>query len=280
MKIAIAGGHSRKAQGAVGHLNEYECDRAYVAQLIPALRAAGHEVVDCSNEMATQDAELAEEVRIANASGADLFLAAHFNAGGGTGTEAWHYDGDAAGRALAARMSANVASALGLRDRGAKATRSLYVIRSTKMTAVLLEVCFVDTQADADAWHRTSWAALTKAVVDAIGGTSSGAAQAPAQPSQGATGSTGTGFGGVYRCQVDRLRVRTGPGLAYPQAVDANGDPVYYDKGGEVTLDDWYKIADGWVWGRYTGAQSGQLRYVAVGKPTGGPAADDYLVKA
>lgn len=276
MKIAIAGGHSRKAQGAVGYLNEYECDRAYVAQLIPALRAAGHEVVDCSNEMATQDAELAEEVRIANASGADLFLAAHFNAGGGTGTEVWHYDGDAAGRALAARMSANVASALGLRDRGAKATRSLYVIRSTKMTAVLLEVCFVDTQADADAWHRTSWAALIEAVVDAIGGTSSVPAQAPAQPSQGATGSTertGTGFGGCYRCTVNNLNVRTAPSLSGKVVAQ-------YSKGQTVILDDWYAIADGWVWGRYTGATSGQKRYVAVGKPTGGPAADDYLVKA
>lgn len=52
-----------------------------------------------------------------------------------------------------------------------------------------------------------------------------------------------------------------------------------YNKGQTVVLDDWYKIADGWVWGRYTGAQSGQKRYVAVGKPTGGPAADDYLLK-
>lgn len=90
---------------------------------------------------------------------------------------------------------------------------------------------------------------------------------------------TDTGFGGRYRCQVNNLRVRTGPGLSYAQAKNANGKPVYYNKGGEVTLDDWYKIADGWVWGRYTGAQSGKKRYVAVGKPTGGPAADDYLLK-
>lgn len=278
MKIAIAGGHSKKAQGAVGLLNEYECDRAYVAQLIPALRAAGHEVVDCSNEKGDQNSELAEEVRLANGSGADLFLAVHLNAGGGTGTEAWYYDGDSEGRALAARMSANVAGALGLRDRGAKATRDLYVLRSTKMTAVLLETCFVDNAADAAAWHATSWASLTQAVVNAIGGES-----APAKPSApqvtGSTERTGTGFGGTYRCQIDKLRVRIGPGLSYPQAVDANGNKVYYDKGGEVTLDDWYAIVDGWVWGRYTGSQSGQLRYAAVGKPTGGPAADDYLVK-
>lgn len=273
MKIAIAGGHSRKAQGAVGYLNEYECDRAYVAQLIPALRAAGHEVVDCSNEKGTQDEELAEEVRIANGSGADLFLAVHFNAAGGTGTEVWYYDGDEDARKLAAQMSANVASALGLRNRGAKATRDLYVLRSTKMEAVLLETCFVDSVADAAAWHATSWSALCQAVVDAIGGASS----APAKPSDapqvtGSTERTGTGFGGTYRCTVDALNVRTAPSLSGKVVAK-------YGKGQTVVLDDWYAIADGWVWGRYTGATSGQKRYVAVGKPTGGPAADDYLVR-
>ena len=105
-------------------------------------------------------------------------------------------------------------------------------------------------------------------------------AATPSAPAASSSGEkTGTGFGGKYRCQVNNLRVRTGPGLSYAQAKDAKGNPVYYNKGGEVTLDDWYLIADGWVWGRYTGAQSGQKRYVAVGKPTGGPAADDYLLK-
>ena len=45
-----------------------------------------------------------------------------------------------------------------------------------------------------------------------------------------------------------------------------------------MTLDNWYKIADGYVWGRYTG-YSGATRYIAVGKATGKPEADDYLVK-
>ena len=272
MKIAIAGGHSRKAQGAVGHLNEYECDRAYVAQLIPALRAAGHEVIDCSNEKGDQGSELAEEVRLANASGADLFLAVHYNAGGGTGTECYYHASDKDARLLAARMSANVASALGLRNRGAK-TADFYVLRNTKMGAVLLEACFVDSVADAAAWHATSWAALCQAVVDAIDGTSS----APAAPSDapqvtGSTERTGTGFGGTYRCTVDALNVRTAPNLGGKVVAK-------YGKGQTIILDDWYAIADGWVWGRYTGATSGQKRYVAVGKPTGGPAADDYLVR-
>lgn len=171
MKIAIAGGHSRKAPGAKGYLDEYECDRAFVAKLIPALKAAGHTVVDCSNEKGDQDSELAEEVRLANASGADMFLAVHLNAGGGTGTEAYTYTETTSKLAkdVCAKMSANVAAALGISNRGAK-TANFYVLRKTTMPAVLLEVCFVDSATDRAAWNRTSWDALTKAVVDAIGG--------------------------------------------------------------------------------------------------------------
>lgn len=181
MKIAIAGGHSKLAGGAVGYLNEYECDRAFVAKLIPALTAAGHTVVNCSNEKGDQNSELAEEVRLANDSKADLFLAVHLNAGGGTGTEAYTYTGTTSKLAkdTAAKMSANVASALGIANRGAKQA-NFYVLRKTTMAAVLLEVCFVDNKTDYEAWKRTSWDALCKAVVSAVGGTSTAAVATPA----------------------------------------------------------------------------------------------------
>lgn len=88
----------------------------------------------------------------------------------------------------------------------------------------------------------------------------------------GSNGHTGTGFGGTYTCMVDTLNVRDAPSLSASVVAQ-------YSKGNTVTLDDWYKIVDGYVWGRYTGASSGLKRYVAVGKPTGGVAADDYLIK-
>ena len=185
MRIAIAGGHSARARGASGYLDEYECDRAFVARLVPALEAAGHAVVDCSNEEATVMGELAAEVSAANDSGADVFLAVHLNAGGGTGTECWHYAGNDVGYELAKTMSANVAGALGLRDRGAKATTGLYVVRRTSMPAVLLEVCFVDSYRDAQAWWGTPWGPLVDAVVKAFGGVSTGTPAphpAPAEP--------------------------------------------------------------------------------------------------
>lgn len=97
--------------------------------------------------------------------------------------------------------------------------------------------------------------------------------QTPDRPAESTTEPESGGFeGGTYRCTVDDLRVRTSPSLS--GAVVAS-----YSKGQTVVLDSWYAIADGWVWGRYTGASSGQLRYVAVGRSTGKPEADDFLVK-
>lgn len=83
---------------------------------------------------------------------------------------------------------------------------------------------------------------------------------------------TGTGFGGTYVCQADGCRVRCAPSLS-GQIV------AQYNRGQTVVLDDWYVSKDGWIWGRYTGAQSGQKRYVAVGRPTGKPEPDDLWIK-
>lgn len=106
-----------------------------------------------------------------------------------------------------------------------------------------------------------------------------GSASAPSTPSNSTGNSssssaekTGTGFGGTYRCNTTSLNVRTAPSTSATIVAE-------YKNGQTVNLDDWYKIADGYVWGRYTGASSGQKRYVAVGKATGKPESNDYLIK-
>lgn len=85
------------------------------------------------------------------------------------------------------------------------------------------------------------------------------------------SGHSGTGFGGTYTCMASTLNIRTAPSTSA-------GVVGSYHKGGKVTLDDWYVIQDGYVWGRYT-AYSGNVRYIAVGKPTGGVSPNDYLIR-
>jgi hypothetical protein len=288
--VAIAGGHCAAAPGAVGYLNEYECDRAFVAWLVDAFDRAGFGVTDCSNEAGDAQSELACECAAANASGADVFMAIHFNAGGGTGSEVWHYPGDSWGAELASGISARLAGVLGLPDRGAKAADYYYVLNGTDMTALIVEVCFVDRAEDADAWHGASWDALCDAIVGALGGDclagcggdggcagEVGEVDSGCQDDGGGAGDAEGGCaeegdfcGGVYRCAVDCLNVRDAPSLA--GAVVAS-----YGQGDAVELDDWYEIADGYVWGRYT-AYSGNVRYVAVGRATGSVESDDFLV--
>lgn len=108
------------------------------------------------------------------------------------------------------------------------------------------------------------------------GADTGGAAETPQGASEAATEASDDEFhGGLYRCTVDGLRIRKAPSLS-GEVVEG----AAYDAGETVELDDWYEVADGYVWGRYTGATSGELRYVAVGKATGQPEADDYLVRA
>lgn len=81
-----------------------------------------------------------------------------------------------------------------------------------------------------------------------------------------------SGFGGCYECMVETLNVRTEPNLG--------ADIVaHYHMGEFVNLDNWYESHDGYIWGRYTGNQSGKARFVAVGRDTGRVENDDYLIK-
>ena len=107
-------------------------------------------------------------------------------------------------------------------------------------------------------------------------GSSSSGSTSGGSSSSGSTSSykehTGTGFGGKYKCNVDAVNVRVSP--------DISAEIVaVYKKGQTVTIDDWYCINDGWVWGRYTGGTSGKKRYIAIGKPTGKAESGDYFVK-
>lgn len=171
-KFALAGGHSAKAPGASGYINEYTEDRKVNTQLVSETKKRGHSVKNCSNEASTVNAELASEVNSANKFGADIFCATHFNAfkttTGKRGVEVWYYTGDAVGKKIATEMAKDLANLFGLPNRGAKATTDLYVITYTNMTAVLPEVCFCDAKGDTDAYKKITTAKIASVMADAL----------------------------------------------------------------------------------------------------------------
>lgn len=80
---------------------------------------------------------------------------------------------------------------------------------------------------------------------------------------------SGGSLSGTYRVNVDALNVRDRPttsGVIVAQ----------YKRGQTVNLDGWSTNADGYSWGRYTGASSGKLRYIAIGTADG---RNPYLVR-
>lgn len=135
----------------------------------------------------------------------------------------------------------------------------------------LVENGFIDSPIDL-AYFNSHVDDIARVYLEVFGITASSAPAAPAEAQPPAKETT-EDFGGTYRCMVDTLNVRDAPGLS--GSVVAS-----YHKGQTVVLDDWYVSRDGYVWGRYTGSTSGKLRYVAVGRATGKPETDDYLVRA
>jgi N-acetylmuramoyl-L-alanine amidase len=154
MKICISSGHGFYVRGASGIIDEVDEARLVVDSLAARLRLDGHEVSTFhDNTSKDQSSNLKTITNWHNAQGPhDFDLSVHFNAHMPTekpmGVEVL-YKTQAE---LAAEISAAIAS-VGFIDRGAKKRPgegggSLAFLENTIAPAVLLEICFVDSDAD------------------------------------------------------------------------------------------------------------------------------------
>ena len=187
-KYNVHGGHNSIVPGAASILNEVTEDRKVKDKVIQLLKAAGHTVYDCTDDAGkTVGANLANIVAKCNKHTVDLDISIHLNAGGGTGTEVFYYTGSTAGKTKAAAVSQKVAAALGIRNRGAKSSSGLYVLKNTKATAILVECCFVDSKTDQGKWNVDKCAA---AIVEAITGKAATTSTTPSGTSSADHGGT------------------------------------------------------------------------------------------
>ena len=97
---------------------------------------------------------LSERVREANAFGADVFISLHTNAAANpnaSGSEALIYRRSSrVAYALAEDILKNLNTVTGLRNRGIIERPGLYVLRFTRMPAVLVEMGFITNEYDAE----------------------------------------------------------------------------------------------------------------------------------
>lgn len=153
MKVFLNPGHAPNGNPDPGACNDAmglrECDvAANVVNLLEGyLAAAGVEIAGV-----LQSDSLGEIADTANASGADIFISVHCNAFNccAKGTEVLIYRAGGEGEKLAQCIQNQIVGALGTVDRGLKERPGLYVLKHTDMTAVLVEMAFIDNGEDAE----------------------------------------------------------------------------------------------------------------------------------
>ncbi|PFP32538.1 N-acetylmuramoyl-L-alanine amidase [Bacillus anthracis] len=146
------GGHNAIVQGANwGNRKEHIMDRQVKDAVTAKLRALGHTVYDDTDEVGkTQDQNLNNIVANCNSHDVDLVISYHLNAydGKANGVEVLYFDQ----KDLAAKVSAQLAKDIGWHDRGPKQRTDLAVLKGTKAPAILIELGFIDNEADMAKW--------------------------------------------------------------------------------------------------------------------------------
>lgn len=151
--LAIDIGHNVPYdKGAVGIRSEDELNRLVGNTLITKCRDRGIKVVNCTPSTARSlNDSLYQRVIAANNAGATLFVSIHHNAcPGGYGTEVLCIKDNFQG-GLSTRVGqaiVNELSYIGLKNRGVKDRRNLYVLNNTSMAALIVECAFVDSSSD------------------------------------------------------------------------------------------------------------------------------------
>ena len=161
IKIFIDQGHNPKGPntGSVGNgLNE--ADVTYrVGELLKQYllnngsfqvmmaRKSPDEIIGTSNSTS-----LIRRVQMANEWGADYYISLHTNAVANpqaNGSEIFTYRLSGPAYSLARIILRNIVVNLNMRDRGVKEGNTLYVLRRTKMPALLIELGFISNKSDA-----------------------------------------------------------------------------------------------------------------------------------
>lgn len=203
-KFVISSGHGKIVGGAVGFINERAeavkvVDRVY-AILTNSYNGRGYRYHESTAQNQSQN--LANIVNYHNSKDRELDVSVHFNSASAsaTGTECLYYDA----KSLSAKMSAAMAKALDIRDRGPKERKELYFLRNTTKPAILLEVCFVSNKDDV-AKYKANFErlcqAIAKTIADYLGYKKE--ATTPSPDSNKASYYTSKDLKGLYRIKKD-----------------------------------------------------------------------------
>jgi N-acetylmuramoyl-L-alanine amidase len=174
MQIVISSGHGKYVRGAAGPppwgLDEVNEARRVVEETAAYLRSVGVNVITFHDDTShSQSENLNRIVSFHNSCARELDVSVHFNAYQVTtkpmGTECLYVTQ----QTLAGTVASKIAEAGDFLNRGPKKRTDLAFLNGTEEPAILIETCFVDSQADA-ALYRAEFAGICAAIAEAISG--------------------------------------------------------------------------------------------------------------
>lgn len=170
--VFLSAGHGGSDPGAVSN-GLYEKTINLNTLLACQEELLRHGVTVVCSRTTDEDDPVAQEVKEANVSKADIAVSFHANAGGGDGFECFYYTKSPKSKRLAEACEKYV-KALGQNSRGLKSGNHLYFVKNTTMTAVLVESFFVDNAndraiGDTTAEQKAFGVAYAKAILEYLG---------------------------------------------------------------------------------------------------------------
>ena len=153
------GGYDSGAVSKDGKIHEFKIAKEIAKYCVDYLNATYMTTASLMNY--NGDLYLTDRIDKVNKADYKFIAEIHLNAGEGTGTETYYYHGSPTGKKVADRISKEISSALGIKQRSngvddggdkVKLNKNgkdyFAIIRDTKPTAVLVETVFIDTESD------------------------------------------------------------------------------------------------------------------------------------
>lgn len=219
--IVISSGHGLHVRGAHGIIDEVDEARSLVERLAIELRTCGVDVVTFHDNVSTNQTDNLHCITdFHNSYARDLDISVHFNAyeqvSHPMGVEVLFVtEGD-----LAGKVSKVIADSGGLTNRGAKKRTDLHFLNCTSAPAIMLEVCFVDSECDCNQ-YRDRFNEICYAIADCLSGLDGAETETADPEAFYATGKVSY-FGGP-----DDAGVSADEGLAFIHEIDVDNQFLF-----------------------------------------------------
>ena len=165
-------GHNFQSVGAISILNEVEeCNKIHnsINKYLNILNIK-HLDVTPGNMKSSED--LKYGVKLCNENNGDLFVSIHMNSScdkvkKALGCEVWVYDDK---NNKQAENVLKELEGLGFKNRGVKVNKNFYELKYTKCKAMIIEVCFVNSEEDCNLYKKVGYDEIGKVIAKAITG--------------------------------------------------------------------------------------------------------------